>query len=299
MLFNALSGHPDLWSLYRESGGIIEGFLPVKMTPGASDVVESDDVNEQTITAIAQVFAESVGNAGSGHFSLSRGASAFLRTRLGQEVMQLPGISKLRLASIYSRRGQKKKVDEFRIVEKTPVNCFKIQLLERVFPDAIYIYITRDPRQTIASIYTGWTESREFRRFPFPEGFELAGYEPRWWSFGLIPGWESLNGAPLMEVCARQWLLYNRFCQRDLPSDKNRTVVVAYEDLVAHPGEVLRRIAHWAGLEPSPFEQFERTLPVVNTFTDPHGEKWRNLEAEIREIEPVVRGEAAALGYRL
>jgi Sulfotransferase family len=229
MLFNVLSGHPDLWSLYRESGAVIERQFPVTMTPGCSDVVEADQVDDTAAEAIRQSFLDSVGNMGSRHFALSNAASTFLRTPLGRRVMNVPGISKLRLAPIFSRARHHAKVDTIRMVEKTPENSFRVQLIRRVFPDAMFVYITRDPRPSIASIYTGWTKSTEFRRFRFPPDFELNEYDAGWWSFGLLPGWEKLNGSTVMEVCARQWLLYNQYCRRDLElGNIARTLEVSY-----------------------------------------------------------------------
>lgn len=299
MLFNTLSGHPDLWSLYRESGALIENYFPVAMEPGASDVVTARDLNDEIVASLRHRYAESVGNMGSGHLALSSKASAFLRTRAGRWMMQIPVVSEFRLGALYSRVGRQHKPDAVRIVEKTPENCFRVQLLDRVFPDALFVFITRDPRQAIASIYRGWSQSREFRRFRFPAWFRLSDYEPKWWSFGLVPGWEQLNGGTLMEVCAKQWLLYNQHCRRDLPTDPTRVLIVTYEDAVVRPASALQKVAEWADLDPSPFERFERSLPVVNTYTDPRAEKWRNLEGQIRTVEPLIRDEARALGYQI
>jgi hypothetical protein len=298
MLFNAMSSHPALWSLYRESGSLIERFFPVAMISGSSDVVEGADVDDQVASDLRRVFVQSVGNMGSSHLLISGGVSAFLRTPLGRRAMTIPGISQLRLATIFSRARSTRKFGEIRIVEKTPENCFRVQLLERLFPDALFIYIVRDPRQSISSIHTGWVQSTEFRRFQFPPTFELRDFEARWWSFGLLPDWQQLNGASVMEVCARQWVLYNQYCRRDLPlGDTARTLKVTYEDMVADAPEVLQRVAEWADLDPAPFKRFTRSLPVVNTFSNPHGDKWRSLESELANVVTVVGEEAAQLGY--
>ena len=108
-----------------------------------------------------------------------------------------------------------------------------------------------------------------------------------------------MNGASLIEVCARQWLAYNEVCREDLASLGDRTKRVTYEDLVSKPGAVLRELADWANLEPAPFERFEQSLPIVSTFTNPRDDKWRRLEAEIRSVDHVIREEALALGYQI
>jgi len=299
MLFNVLSGHPDLWSLYRESDLIIEKFFPVHMRPGCSDVVMGSQVSDECAQQIVDAFVASVGNMGSHHIAVSSAMSSFLRTATGRRLMQLPGISNLRLSMVFSRMGRQKDKTGITIVEKTPENCFRVPMLERVFPDGRYIFITRDPRQSIASIYTGWTQSEEFRRFNFPEDFSINGYDGSSWCFGLIPGWEALNGSELIEVCARQWVSYNHTCRASLPLNSPRCLTVSYEDLVKTPGEVMDTIAEWSGLDRAPFEKFRDSLPVVNTFTRPQDEKWRRLEAQINSVEPLIRDEASTLGYEL
>jgi hypothetical protein len=72
---------------------------------------------------------------------------------------------------------------------------------------------------------------------------------------------------------------------------------VSYEDLTRDPGAVLRGVAEWADLDPQPFERFVAGLPVVNTASMPEPDKWRKIEDEIEKIVPIIRDEAASLGY--
>ena len=46
MIYQALSTHPDLWSLYRESQAVIGTYFPAEMTPGSSVLVRGDDVDD-------------------------------------------------------------------------------------------------------------------------------------------------------------------------------------------------------------------------------------------------------------
>lgn len=299
VLFNALSSHPDLWSLYAESGSIIDGHAPRAMARGVSDVVAVGDIPEETVVALRRAFGQAVGNAGTGQVALSRIVSQLLRTPAGRVATQVPFVSRLRLSMVYRRTGRQAGPSEVRMVEKTPLNCLRVPLMERLFPDARFVYLTRHPRPAVASIYTGWTQSAEFRRFPFPPWFALDDYAARWWCFGLLPGWEALNGSPLMEVCAHQWVVYNQYCRRDIPGDHRRAMRVTYEDLVTDPGAVLSAIARWADLDPAPFGRFSRSLPVTNTRTNPSDAKWRLLKPRIDAIDALVQEEAAALGYEL
>lgn len=52
MVFQALSTHPDVWSLYRESQAVIGRFFPTEMTPGSPVLVCAGDVDDVTAAAI-------------------------------------------------------------------------------------------------------------------------------------------------------------------------------------------------------------------------------------------------------
>ncbi len=281
MIFQALSTHPDLWSLYRESQGIIGRHFPVEMVPGTSAFVGADEVDDATASAIEREFFDGVGNAEAGLKLFGRGVPLILRSRM---------------STLLTRFGSNRKQPPIRIVEKTPDNCFRIQMLLRIFPDAQFVYVVRDPRGSIASIYHGWTDESRFQRYELPEAFEINGYDGHSWCFGLPPEWEDLSGSTVMEICAHQWRSYNEYCRRDLPDDDARVLVVRYEEMSDNPGPVLDRLARWADLDPVPLERFSEKLPVVNTWSKPSADKWRQVEG-LAQVLPLVADEADRLGY--
>jgi hypothetical protein len=282
MIFQALSTHPDLWSLYRESQTILNDHFPTKMVPGQSVFVGAEDVDDATATAVDREFYEQVGNAEASLKLFGRG---------------VPLIARVRLSKLLAKLGGDQKVPPIRMVEKTPDNCFRIQMLLKVFPDAQFVYVVRDPRGSIASIHKGWTEESRFQRFELPADFTIRDYEGKSWCFGLPPGWEELNGSSVMEICAHQWRLYNEYCQRDLPQDPDRVFQVRYEEMASDPGPILQELARWAHLDPAPLNRYSEKLPVVNTWTKPSSDKWRRVEEEIGEVLPLVAAEAERLGY--
>jgi Sulfotransferase family len=282
MLFQALSTHPDLWSLYRESQSIIGRHFPVEMVPGSSALVRGEDVDNATASAIEREFFDSVGN---------------VEAVLGNVGRGVPLIARVRLSKLLARVGSHRKAAPIRIVEKTPDNCFRIQMLLRVFPDALFLYVVRDPRGSIASIYRGWTQEARFQRFELPSGFTIRDYDDGGWCFGLVPGWESLDGCTVMEICAHQWRSYNEYCRSDLPTEPGRVLRVRYEELAGNPGPVLDRVAGWAGVDPAPLERYGGKLPVVNTWTKPNSDKWRRVEDELSDVLPLVAAESEQLGY--
>jgi hypothetical protein len=209
----------------------------------------------------------------------------------------VPLIARVRLSKVLTRLGGHRKVAPIRIVEKTPDNCFRIQMLQRIFPDAQFIYVVRDPRGSIASIHRGWTQESRFQRFDLPPGFTIKGYDGKGWCFGLPPGWEALDGCTVMEICAHQWRLYNEYCRRDLPTDPRSMLLVRYEALADNPGPVLKEVADWADLDPAPMMRYSEKLPVVNTWSKPSSDKWRRVEDELTEVLPLVAAESERLGY--
>lgn len=285
MLFQALSSHPELWSLYRESQPILDEYFPVAMNPGASAFVPGDSVSQETASAVERALYEAVGNVEAGQAAVAR---------------LLPLIVRNRLSEPLRRFGRQRKRPPIRIVEKTPDNCFRIQMLRRVFPDARFVFVVRDPRGSTASVLHGWRDESRFRRYAMPAGYALKDYEGREWCFGLIPGWEDLNDSSLVEVCARQWVSYNEYCLRDLPlEDQSRVFQVRYEELSARPGPVLASLARWADVDPAPLDRFKEKLPVVNTWTRPSEDKWRWAADELATVTGILSPMARQLGYEV
>src|SRR3546814_8582968 len=96
------------------------------------------------------------------------------------------------------------------MLEKTPKNALRIPLLHKVFPDARFIYLHRDPRQVLGSMLDGW-QSGGFRMYS-----ALPGWQGPAWSFLLVPGWRELSGKPLEDIVAAQWARTSQVLLDDL-----------------------------------------------------------------------------------
>src|SRR5262249_45422192 len=55
--------------------------------------------------------------------------------------------------------------ERVRMLEKTPKNSLRIPFLAAVFPEARFVYLHRDPRQTLASMMEAWGSGR-FATYP-------------------------------------------------------------------------------------------------------------------------------------
>lgn len=127
----------------------------------------------------------------------------------------------------------------------------------------------------------------------------IADYRGKHWCFGRPPGWQEVNGCSLMQICAFQWHAYNEACLRDTQRLVAPVLQVRYEELCERPSEVLNNIAKWANLDPEPLTRFADGLPVVNTWSRPHTDKWRSLAPQVEQVIPAIRDVAIRLGYMI
>lgn len=151
-----------------------------------------------------------------------------------------------------------------RLIEKSPANSLRTRLLQRVFPDATFVVITRDPH----AVSEGIVRKRRYD----PERPHMEGMET------------SVHDAAL------QWRWANQVLHADT-ARLRRTVHVRYEDLVAEPGATLRRVQAACGLAETgaPAPVFERGLNREQVA--------RLSPAEWRTVRGVAGPLAQTLGY--
>lgn len=169
-----------------------------------------------------------------------------------------------------------------RILEKTPKNALRVPFFDAIWPDAIFVYLYRDVRETLASMMEAWA-SGAFRTYPGLPGW--TGYP---WSLLLVPDWRRLIGLPLPEIVAHQWATTTEVLVRDLetiPQDRLR--MLTYESLRQSPQSVVQRLA--ASLDLQWDRQLGPDLPLSKTtVSPPRPDKWRRLEAAIDAVQPIV-----------
>ncbi|MEO6926152.1 MAG: sulfotransferase [Rhodanobacter sp.] len=241
LLFETLANAPDLCTIGHESHALIEG-LP-ELHPGHRDF----DSNRLDETIVTPALAE----------ELRRRFFAELRDRDGHPVTGQP----------------------LRMLEKTPKNALRVPFLARLFPEAHFVYLHRDPRQTLSSMLEAWQSGR-FRTYP-----QLPDWSGPTWSLLLIPGWRELIGRPLPEIVATQWETTTRILLDDLaaiPADRRH--VVRYDALLADPGAEVARLADTLGFGWD--RPVDGELPLSRfTVSPPSEDKWKR-HAEL--IEPLL-----------
>jgi len=244
LLFETLAEAPDLWTIGGESHEVIE---PLRSGSDPrrweSDRLTAEDADPETVSRLVQGF-------------FSR-----LRNRDGQR--PAPGAAGLRL------------------LEKTPRNCIRIPFLAAAFPDARFVYLFREPRETISSMMDAWRSGRFVNR-------SLPGWSGPPWSLLLVPGWRELAGMDVAEIAARQWATATSLLLDDLLAlDPRRWQVVHFDRLVAEPRTEIERLC--AKLDLGWDRALSAPLPHSRSIlTPPQQEKWRRNMKDLERVMPLI-----------
>src|SRR5262245_42347361 len=132
-----------------------------------------------------------------------------------------------------------------RYLDKTPRNSLQVPYLHALFPDARFLFLSRDGRAVVSSLINGWRDaSGMFPGRPASVPLRINGYAGDRWKFVAPPGWETYaSGHTLAEVCAFQW----RACTESILDARDgipapQWVETRYEDLTASPTDEVRRL---------------------------------------------------------
>jgi hypothetical protein len=147
MLFETMSLSPSVWTIGGESHRAIERVRALHPAEHGFDSnrLTADDAVAGTVAELEQSFCME------------------LRDREGNRPK--PGATGLRL------------------LEKTPKNSLRVPFLAAAFPDARFVYLYRDPRETVSSMLDAWRSGR------FITYSNLPGWTGSPWSLLLVPGW--------------------------------------------------------------------------------------------------------------
>lgn len=193
------------------------------------------------------------------------------------------------LRRLRNRQGQAPRAGAtgLRLLEKTPKNSLRVPFLAEAFPDALFVYLYRDMRDTVSSMLDAW-RSGKFVTYP-----KLPGWEGMPWSLVLIPGWRELSGRPLAEIVAAQWSTATRYLLDDLEQlPPERWCVAGYDAMVNNPQQEIERLSRF--LDFAWDRELTAPLPLSRTtLTPPDPEKWRRNAADLEIALPLVEEVAA------
>lgn len=192
------------------------------------------------------------------------------------------------------RRGWREKRGRvrYRLIEKTPPNILRVRALDAMFPDAVFIHLTRDAPQSIASMLEGRDRGLSVRAWPQKHGHE--------WHFLMAPGWLGhLDDSPAGQF-AWQWQVGNQTAVDDLAQiARSRWCRVKYEDFVAHAPAMVDDLLSFCYLPRSAAvtTAAEKLAPSAVTLSAPSDDKWRARANEIEPVLPRLAALRAELGY--
>jgi hypothetical protein len=140
-----------------------------------------------------------------------------------------------------------------RFVSKCPGNSFRIEFLQTIFPDAIFIHLLRDGRAAAYSIMRSRLK-----------------HDGNYWSV-KPPGWQELLKLPLVDACGLQWKKTVEAILRSAKSlSPDRYMEVRYEDFVSRPAEIFQQVGEKCDLIWQ-----DELLQTITVGMDNRNFKWR------------------------
>lgn len=182
---------------------------------------------------------------------------------------------------------------KIRFLEKTPKNALRIPFLRRIFPNAKFIFLHRQPAANISSIMEAWKSGRFVTYKNLPDWSGLP------WSLLLPPEWQTLKQASLAEIAAFQWQSANQSILTALEVlPQSQWCVVKHEDFIAEPRQQVQQLCEFMEI---PFDTRLSQVTMTDlphsrfTVTPPDPQKWRKNEAELAPVLPLVESLSAQL----
>lgn len=192
-----------------------------------------------------------------------------------------------------------------RIVDKNNQNGLSVPYLYRLFPDAHFVYITRNPGDNIDSLIHGWNRGVEFAAWSeeLTDTVRIDNGKFRQWCFFLAEGWRQLTQSTIEEVCAFQYRMMNEAilsAKALIPTDQWHEV--HYEALIKNPVLEFQKLFKACDI---PFDAYmEANCKSVlnnpyNTFSEIRIEKWKDgiNQEKIKRILPLVEDISRHMGY--
>jgi hypothetical protein len=192
-----------------------------------------------------------------------------------------------------------------RFLNKNPINCLRLGYLHRLFPDARFVYIVRDPLDTILS---HWRMAERVEQILHSAGLEYFAAErlrmptlaariktPTYAQtvaldrehplLGIANQWKDLQAAVLDSLDGR-------------PGMAGQVMHLRYKDLVLQPAAVLERL--WTFVELSDNHAQAISRAYVPHLTPPSPLELRDEErCLLPRIREIVAPVAARLGYEV
>ncbi len=203
------------------------------------------------------------------------------------------------------------------VVEKSTANSLRLAYVNKIFPDAKYIFIYRDGRDVAASARLRWNAKfdfnysfKKFRYVPvvdmpyilyyylanrvkglFSDEQKLKSWGPRYKNMD-----EDVKKYSILEVCALQWKHYVENTLADLPQVNSANLLtLQYETLVNNPEEEMIKVCKFLDLPSQTVQDANLTKGISNKSVG----NWKKLDQQqIDLIEKHIDPLLSKLNYK-
>jgi hypothetical protein len=215
----------------------------------------------------------------------------------------------------FSRLSREKRLGW--VVEKTCANSLRVAFVDRVLPDAKYIFLVRDGRDVTVSAMRHWRAALDIpylaKKARYVPPADLPYYALRYLSNRLhrliahdnrLASWgprfdsmeKMLKARTLAEVCAVQWARSVGIARYDFSRiDADRVCTVKYEQFVTHPESELGRLLQFLEIDGGTTDMSE----LVAHVSPKSAGNWRRrlTRQTVQQIEPLMHRELEHFGY--
>ena len=192
------------------------------------------------------------------------------------------------------------RLKDYRIIDKTPPNIFRVDYLARLYPDAKFIYLTRDANENVSSLISAWCHKKKFKysyRDYLGGKLELKDCMSPVWKFYIPEDFseDKYFCEPVEEVCIEQWLSAHKAAQESFAKmDKEKYIQVKFEDLLSRPDSIMQEICDFIEVDYSDkLKQIVKAMPASNTDTN-----FKTKKKKVKILKgPELEAMQARLGY--
>jgi Sulfotransferase family len=187
---------------------------------------------------------------------------------------------------------------DLRFAEKTPQNCFLIDFLRQTFPDAQFIHIIRDGRDSALSYSKKpWLQAAQSNSGKFePGGYPYGAYARFWVERDRVQEFESTSD---IHRCIWAW---RRFTEKALESASCLSATqyheLRYEALIENPSFETTRLLKFLDIT-DPISQSLFQTNLITSVNSSSVNQWRNelSQEQILQIEAEAGQLLQKLGY--
>ncbi|WP_395377051.1 sulfotransferase family protein [Marinicella sp. W31] len=255
LLMELLTQHESVWSIGRESHIIYNEFphLKAENTDLDSGRLTAEHADEETVYYMRLLY--------------------YMLIQNHQQTLLYPN-AETQLQQPYA------------FVEKTPRNALNIPFLLKLFPQARFVILHRQPEATLSSLIEAWEVGAESGRFVSFR--DLPGWHLPHWCFLLPPGWRDMSGQPLEQIVAFQWRQTYALMMEDLQDiSTDRCCYLSFEDVLSDTPKSIEQLNQFMGIPES--VELQRVLQQTpqasaSTVSAPAANKWHRHKALIEPI---------------